>query len=509
MQDDNRPTTLEYEGPPRPGERLFAHIARLIEPAADALTPAGLFFLAAALVAMALYATAMLTLPRPGGEGEVVIRWATDAAPARPTQVARFEENYPGVRVIVDPGLGADQTKLVVQCATGVGPDVIDIYNVRSMHSLVEAGILLDLTDYARAMGFGPDKTYPALREGLMVEGRQYRYPCNVWANVIVYNREIFDDHGIAYPSDDWTWDQFIEVGLKLRDRSTSRTGRSHIPLASYARINMFGDVLFSFGGEFFTDHGLRSALDSPAALAAWQFYGELFTRHRIIPTQAEADALSTQGGWGLSPLRWFSEERAAMIPIGRWYIILGRAYTGLLPKLGAVRLPHVPGRGSTGAIDARASGINAKAPPERREAALKFLQYLASEPYNRLIIEDGDSLPPNPEMARTGEDLVNKAITDPTWHQTFIDAARDARPIDTSAFLDGSLLERWMTEALERVENGSLTPEQGARRIANEVNQTIRTNLKRRPDLQRKYEQLTGRAYENDWWRGRVPPER
>jgi len=458
------------------------------------------FFLAAGLLAGGLYIYAQSTLPGQPDDGVTRIRWSTDAAPARPMQTARFHEAFPDCKAIVDPGLGADQTKLIVQCATGVGPDVIDVYNVMSMHGLVQAGILLDLTPYAGTMGFDPSNTYPSLGDGLMVDGRQYRYPCNVWANVIVYNHEVFADHGLDDPADDWTWEEFIRVGVKLRDASTSRTGMSHIPLASYHRGNMFSDVLIGFGGRRFSEDGLTSALDSPEALEAWRLYGELFTRYKLIPSQAEADAMSAQGGWGLSPLRWFSEERAAMIPIGRWYLILARNYPGLPEKLGAVRLPHVAGRPSTGAIDSRAAGINAKAPPERREAALKFLQYLAGESYSRLIVEDGDALPPNPALAREGRDLVNRIIDDPAWHQTFIDAARAAEPIDVSPFIDASLADRWLQERLELVENGTLTPEEGARAVAQEINRRIRQDLIRRPDLQRRFEQVTGRPYRPGW---------
>ncbi|HOS91950.1 MAG TPA: extracellular solute-binding protein, partial [Armatimonadota bacterium] len=150
--------------------------------------------------------------------GVVRIRWATDANPARDVQTRLFSEMYPGVEVVVDPGLGGDQTKLIVQCATGTGPDVVDVYSKEQMMALVDAGILLDLTPYAETMGFGVDKTYPAMEGGLVVDGRQYRFPCNVWANCVVYNKRIFDDHGVPYPRDGWTWDEFIRVGKQLKE---------------------------------------------------------------------------------------------------------------------------------------------------------------------------------------------------------------------------------------------------------------------------------------------------
>ena len=406
-------------------------------------------FAGIAAVCIALYVTAQVTQSRPS-DGKVHIRWSTDDAPSRAQQTRRFAEQNPGYVADVDPGLGGDTVKLVVQCATGVGPDVVDVYSQELMVGHVEAGILLDLTPYAQKMGFGPDKTYPALRSGLLVDGRQYRYPCNVWANVVVFNKAIFDDHGVSYPDGSWSWDEFIEVGKKFL--VPGKSGKTHIPYSSYHQNMLFNDLLVSQGGHRYSPDGLVCELDSPEALKAWQLYGDLVSKYHIIPSPAEALAINNQGGWGLSGLHWFSNQQAAMIPIGRWYLVIARDYPDILPHLGAARLPHAAGRTSTGVIDARGSAINAKSP--NREAALKWLAYLASPAYNEQIVADGDALPPNPELARRGEDLVNPLQKDPAWHQVFIDAARDARPLDNSPYFDPSVGERWMTEMLSKVDS-------------------------------------------------------
>src|SRR5579872_7474320 len=128
-----------------------------------------LFFL---LLFVALYVIAQGTLDRGGNPHIVRLRWATDDNPARKVQMAEFARLYPGSEAVVDPGLGGDQTKLIVQCATGTGPDVVDVYNEQQMSTLVETGVLLDLTPYARKMGFDAAHTYPALKDALLVDGK-------------------------------------------------------------------------------------------------------------------------------------------------------------------------------------------------------------------------------------------------------------------------------------------------------------------------------------------------
>ncbi len=441
----------------------------------------------------ALYVIAESTLERDQAEGVTVLRWATDDNPARRIQCERFAELYPGLEVTVDP---ATMEKNLVRCATGTGPDIIDVYNVQQMSTYVQAGILMDLTPYADAMGFGVDNTYPALRKGLMVEGKQYRFPCNVWANCVIYNRQVFDDHGVPYPEEGWTYDDFIRTAKRII-HSPSKSGETHIAVANFNNEWFVGDLLFGLGGRFYSEDGLTSRLDSPEAIRAMTFYHHLMHEEEVIPTPADAAAMSAQGGWGSGGLTWFGAGRAAMLFIGRWYIILVNNYPDIKPHLGAVRLPHFPGRPSSGMCDTRAAGINAKSP--NRKAALKFLQYLASEAYNEVIVEDGDSLPPNPKYAQSGEALANDIIPDPAFHEPFIEAMKHARPVDTSPFIDAGMVQRWFGEAIDKVENGA-PPEATMRGLAREINQRIRINLERRPDLQRKFEQVNATPYAPDW---------
>lgn len=399
------------------------------------------------------------------------------------------------IEVTVDSG---DTAKLIIQCVHGVGPDIIDMYDNQSMASNVEAGILLDLTDDANRMGFGVNDTYPAIRDALMIDGRQYRFPCNVWANTVIYNKDIFRICGVPEPDENWDFDQFVAAAVKIRDYR-GPNGQKYIPIANWYNLWMFEDLLIGSGGSFFHDQGLRSALNAPPSLQAAQTYQDMMYRYRIIPTPAEATTMSGQGGWGTGGAEWFYSEKAAMIIIGRWYIVQVPQYPNLKGKLGNVLLPRLDGRKSQGMTDGRAAGINAET--KYPEEAKKFLQYLASPQYNRLIIEDGDALPPSPAMARTGADLVNKIVPDPAFHQPFIDAVANARPLDLSAFIDMGMQQRWIIESLEKIENRE-DVKKTMDTLASDVNHQIRINIERRPDLQRLYERLTDKPYDPDWWR-------
>ncbi|MHC4247524.1 MAG: extracellular solute-binding protein [Planctomycetota bacterium] len=447
-------------------------------------------------VFLALYVYA-LTLDPPPKPGITTIRWATDPNPARDIQTKEFSKLYPGIRVVVEPG---DRQKIIVQCATGVGPDVIDVYGQTQMLSYVDAGILLDLTPYAEEMGFSPEHTYPAIRDLLMVDGKQYRFPCNLWANCVIYNKAIFDDHGVPYPRDGWTYDEFVETAKRIKnDPSTS--GKEHMPVARLWPGWLFRDIFVGHGGRMFTPDGLVCTLDSAEGVAAAKLYHDMTHVHDILPSPAEAAAVSSQGGWGAGGINWFLYEQAAMVNIGRWYLCRMIGFRKLKGKIGAVTIPRVAGRTSQGQCGTRAAGVNVKG--RHIDESLKFLQFLAGPEYSRCIVLDGDSLPPSPEVARTGEDLVNKIVEDPAFHAPFIEAMKNSRPLDTSLFISATLVDRWLGERMDGIENGR-PAEEAMRSVADEINKRIRQNLERRPDLQRKFKKVTGREWTPDWWRER-----
>ena len=73
--------------------------------------------------------------------------WTTDPNPARTEQVKQFNQLNPDCQLSIDPDSG-DAMKIMVQCSANMGPDLIDhIYYDSNLHTYVEAGILLDLTD--------------------------------------------------------------------------------------------------------------------------------------------------------------------------------------------------------------------------------------------------------------------------------------------------------------------------------------------------------------------------
>ena len=106
-----------------------------------------------------------------------------------------------------------------------MGGDIIDAICEDNLQTYHDAGILMDLTDVAKKMGFGPDTLTDSVRSLVMVKemdkngklvDRQYTYPMNIFHLYIIYNKNIFDKYGVPYPPEDLTWEEYMKLAKKL-----------------------------------------------------------------------------------------------------------------------------------------------------------------------------------------------------------------------------------------------------------------------------------------------------
>lgn len=451
------------------------------------------FFLVSALVVALLWIGAELTLPPPvDEEGRTVLFWSTDPNPARREQLAPFAEKNPEYVVKVEPNT-FDRT--IVQCSTGVGPDIIEIYSTQDMVAYAQAGILLDLTPHAEKMGFGPSSTYPKLVGNLMYDGRQYRYPANAGSQVIVYNKRLFDEAGVPYPEDGMLWDDFLARIEPLTQKNDD--GRGHKQFALVMGRDFVRDLLLQFGGSFFDETRTRCTLDSPQCVAAMEFYRDLMREREIIPTPSSAQALSAAGGWGFGEIRWFASEKAACIWGSRWMMVIFRQYPELHEHLGVATLPRLPGGVGASYSGARGPGINAKS--RNVEAALKFMQYLASEEYANVIAQGADGLPPLAAVGNDPAKLLNPQYPGETYQQQFVQSMADAVPFEVSPYVDPFFVNSiaWK-DCMDNISNGVMEPKDALALAARQINAQIERTVRERPELKAKYDAALGNGQNN-----------
>jgi len=245
------------------------------------------------------------------GEGKVVLRFSTWESAGEGMNVLqkiidRFEAKYPHIKVKVEqvPG-GGYSGKILTQIAGGQAPDVINIaFQTGDLPVYVEKGALLNLEALAKAdPKFNKKDYFPNTIRAASYKGELYALPKDGNPYILYYNKNLFDQAGIAYPDKNWTWDDLLKASRKLT--RYDKKGRV-ITLGGGYNIYQYYTLIVQNGGRIFSKDGKKCLMDSPRALEALR-YALTFSREGLVPSP-KASSLT-----GIASLDLFPTGRMAM----------------------------------------------------------------------------------------------------------------------------------------------------------------------------------------------------
>ncbi|CAN5572007.1 hypothetical protein BH09VER1_BH09VER1_31270 [soil metagenome] len=462
-------------------------------------------------VLLCLTVIAALWRPRPADPNKIPLVWVSDNNPARSEQISHFNLEHPESLLVLDYG-NMDLQKLILQCSSGVGPDVMD-FGDDQLEALVQTGVLWDVTEEAKKRGFSASKdSWPTAERSMTLDGRQYGYPCNTGAPILIYNKNVFDQFGIPYPKGLLTMDEFLALAAKLDTYASGETQPGSVGIHALTGLNY--RILFELQrGEFFSADGLPRLADSPELKRAFQLHKDLIFKYRIMPTTVEAKAMSGQGGWGSGNLNQFASGRFAMIVSGDWALnAFGRKYqqeikalteAGIKPedikdptkrplRLGAVLIPRFADLPPSYRVTCRLNGINVHSP--HREQALEFQQYLAGPTYSRQINESADYLPGNPKYADDGVEPGPPDLARVEMHEMTKEAVNCGYTMRRSPFILTTDITRALDEQISRLESDpNLAVDDLLADAQQQVDVLLKRNLNRDPRMRELYEQRFG----------------
>jgi multiple sugar transport system substrate-binding protein len=147
--------------------------------------------------------------------------------------------------------------------------------HILSLDPFIEQGASLDLVDF-----------YPATVEILTSEGKLWAVPAGVDVQVMYYNQDLFDQYDVPYPEMGWTWDDFLNRALAMRDPDAGIFGYT-------TTTGYFDTLLFvhQHGGRIVDDlqDPTRMTFDDPLTVEALEWYARLFHVHQVAPTPQQA----------------------------------------------------------------------------------------------------------------------------------------------------------------------------------------------------------------------------
>lgn len=193
----------------------------------------------------------------------------------------KFNEQYPHITVELDPrSWGA---------LNDVGVEDADVFVVTedAFVERWEQGSLLNVDPFiAQDRAFDSSDFYPGTVDLFSVEGETWAIPAGVDPLVMYYNQDLFDRYDVDYPQTEWTWDDFLDTALALRDPDADVYGYG--PTGGVADPLLF---IYQHGGGVIDDlqNPTRTTFDDPVTVQALEWYAGLFQEHDVAPTSKEA----------------------------------------------------------------------------------------------------------------------------------------------------------------------------------------------------------------------------
>lgn len=180
------------------------------------------------------------------------------------------------------------------------GPDVF-LMDTESAQYYMKKGLLLDITDQlANSKDVELEYFYPEIVDAFNYDGKQYGMPRNVNTVALWYNKTIFDNMGVKYPSSKWKWNSLTKAAKKLsNDRywgfairhEDDRTG--------------FYSTIYSMGGYVFKEDMSKTGFDHPNTIQAMKTVTDMI----FHGYSADYETITER-----TPLELFEEGRVAMI---------------------------------------------------------------------------------------------------------------------------------------------------------------------------------------------------
>ncbi|OOC61802.1 ABC transporter substrate-binding protein [Paenibacillus ihbetae] len=364
--------------------------------------------------------------------------------------IASFEEKYPHVTVkytSVPPGEYSQ--KMTTLISSGKVPDVFYVGGPEFFR-FAEAGTLLNIQSYLdQTTLFKPDNVWKQAMDRYRFDGSKvgagdlYGLPKDVGPWAFVYNKDLFDQAGVAPPSakaGEWTWDDMLEAAKKLTVDNNGDGKPEQYGVGAYS----LESAVWANGGEYIDYDTGTVKVNEPAFYEAMQFVADLNLKHKVSPNQEAEQAMNAYTR--------FINGQLAMFAMGPWD---QPAFWELPFNWDIAAWPASPNTGQT-ATWLGSMGFAVSAKSKHPQEAFDLAAFLSlDEQGQRENYQLGQAVPNLIDMAEGEFMEMDKG---PQTRQVFLDIIQDYGRPDVIAFSKDT---QWMdafNQNASKVWNGDMS---------------------------------------------------
>lgn len=327
-------------------------------------------------------ASAASSVSAPAVASPVTITWWSVASEewseeAQRKMLAAFEQANPNIKVdfTVLPADGYDERMTTVLGANSGAPDVALFWNSAWLPQALDLGPFMQAENFDKNQyikGFWDTRT--------QFKGTTIGLPLGVGANFVMYNKQTYDEAGVAYPDINLTPEQWLELTPKLTDTSKKRWGgdRPRGP---------FRAIWFNMGARPFSEDNqtVDGFLNGEGSVKAYTWLWDLVNTNST-PTTADLDVLGTAG---TGPVDLFIAGRLATATLNQGHML--NAINEGVP----FGIAREPGMGTSGRwVNAWANTISVWKGTKQPEAAWTFLRFWGGPEGQKFLMENANLLP-------------------------------------------------------------------------------------------------------------------
>ncbi|MPM50994.1 putative arabinose-binding protein [bioreactor metagenome] len=348
-----------------------------------------------------------------------------------------FEKENPNIKVNIETfGYDTYATQLQTRVGGGDAPDCFEL-GLDAFPSYVDQKAILPLDDMMAASGTDLSVLTDKSLQAFSINGTKYGMPYSYSTVVLIYNKDLFDQAGVAYPTADWTWADADAAALKIKALGDDYYGLIQ-PISTYE----FFKVVKQYNGGLLNDDNTAFSVNRPENVQALQRLVDNVLVTNICPSKEQRGSLDE---WGV-----FKLGKTGMIVTGIW------AFPSFTTDCAFNWDIAVEPGAATKATHYFANGLAISADSKNAEAAYKWIEFIGtSEQVAQLRVQLGWELP-----CATYQSAMDQyaKLTPPANRQAVFDSLNFVVPVPQIAQF--SQMADILGVELDAAANGSKTPQ-------------------------------------------------
>ncbi len=282
-----------------------------------------------------------------------------------------------------------------------------------------------------------------------------YAIPDNLQMLALYYNKDVFDKAGVAYPDENWTWDDALAAARQLMVTEGDKTTQWGLDIGDLGAWWGAQTIAWAMGGAFVDKivEPTKFQVSDPANIQALQFIQDLMHKEKLAPDSVARQAAAQD-------VNIFQTGKVGMYPGGTWFI------SSLADVNFKWDMAPMPKWQDTRALAFWFGGWvvakNSKSP----EAAAAYATWSATE-YQATLAETKDWIP----IQRTARESPTMAQGMPAGFTKVMATLPDARLGDLYHANGQQIIGEVLFPTLEQLWNNKITPEAAAKEIDEKAN--------------------------------------